>query len=142
MIFEIEIGLLTLGNAMSTSEKQTILLVDDEPSNILLVSTNLSDKYKIKAATSGQKALEIAKKDPEIDLVLLDIMMPEMDGFETCERLKSDPTTAHIPVIFLTGKDSVNDRSKGLSLGARDFIEKPIDMDMLKLWVQEHIRKG
>ncbi len=101
-----------------------ILLVDDTPENIDILGEVLKD-YKKSVALNGEKALKIVRlKKP--DLILLDIMMPEMDGFEVCRRLKSDPETADIPVIFITAKNSVEDETRGLELGAVDFIPKPI----------------
>src|SRR4051812_42308661 len=91
------------------SKKQTVLIVDDTPDNISLLSALLKDDYKIKIATNGVKALQLAGGAPAPDLILLDVMMPEMDGYETCSRLKADPATADIPVIFLTSKSQVAD---------------------------------
>ena len=88
---------------MTTSEdKKTILLVDDAPANIQVAREILKDTYKTRVATSGAKALELVKVAPAPDLILLDVMMPEMDGYEVCTRLKADPSTRDIPVIFLT----------------------------------------
>jgi putative two-component system response regulator len=106
--------------------KQVILIVDDTPDNITLLSALLKDKYKIKIATNGLKALHIASIDPSPDLILLDVMMPEMDGYETCKRLKENPQTNQIPVIFLTAKSQVSDEEMGLKLGAVDYISKPV----------------
>jgi putative two-component system response regulator len=106
--------------------KQTILLVDDTPDNIALLSALLKDRYKIKIATNGLKALQIASAEPSPDLILLDVMMPEMDGYEACRRLKAAPATADIPVMFLTAKIQPEDEEMGLSLGAVDYITKPI----------------
>lgn len=106
--------------------KQVILIVDDTPDNITLLSALLKDIYKIKIATNGVKALHIASTQPSPDLILLDVMMPEMDGYETCKRLKENPATAEIPVIFLTAKSQVSDEEMGLKLGAVDYISKPV----------------
>lgn len=106
--------------------KQVILIVDDTPDNISLLSGLLKDQYKIKIATNGLKALQIASATPSPDLILLDVMMPEMDGYETCRRLKADPVTSDIPIIFLTAKSQVQDEEMGLRLGAVDYISKPI----------------
>lgn len=106
--------------------KQVILIVDDTPDNITLLSALLKDKYKIKIATNGLKALHIASIDPSPDLILLDVMMPEMDGYETCRRLKDNPQTNQIPIIFLTAKSQVSDEEMGLKLGAVDYISKPV----------------
>ena len=98
-------------------EKPTVLVVDDTPDNLSLMSGLLKDDYKVKVANNGEKALKIAQSDNPPDLILLDIMMPGMDGYEVCERLKGDPATRDIPVIFLTAKVEVEDEKKGLELG-------------------------
>jgi CheY-like chemotaxis protein len=86
-----------------SAEAKTLLLVDDEPANIQIVNSILKDTYKTRVATNGVKALELANQDPAPDLILLDVKMPEMDGYEVCARLKSAGRTRDIPVIFLTG---------------------------------------
>ncbi len=111
---------------LDLQDKQTILIVDDTPDNISLLAALLKGRYKIKIATNGVKALQIASQAPYPDLILLDVMMPEMDGHETCRRLKANPETAQIPVIFLTAKSQVEDEETGLNLGASDYIAKPI----------------
>jgi putative two-component system response regulator len=108
------------------AEKKTILVVDDTPDNLSLMSSLLKDDYKVKVANGGEKALKIAATHPQPDLILLDIMMPGMDGYEVCQHLKSDPATRDIPIIFLTAKAEVEDEKKGLELGAVDYITKPI----------------
>lgn len=115
-----------MNDAQDQDAKQVILIVDDTPDNITLLSALLKDKYKIKIATNGLKALHIASIDPSPDLILLDVMMPEMDGYETCRRLKENPQTNHIPIIFLTAKSQVSDEEMGLKLGAVDYISKPV----------------
>lgn len=115
-----------MNEAHDQDVKQVILIVDDTPDNITLLSALLKDKYKIKIATNGLKALHIASIDPSPDLILLDVMMPEMDGYETCRRLKENPQTNQIPVIFLTAKSQVSDEEMGLKLGAVDYISKPV----------------
>jgi putative two-component system response regulator len=107
-------------------EKATVLVVDDTPDNLSLMSSLLKDDYKVKVANGGEKALKIAQSDNPPDLILLDIMMPGIDGYEVCQRLKSDPATRDIPVIFLTAKSEVEDEKKGLEMGAVDYITKPI----------------
>lgn len=109
------------------SEQRTVLIVDDAADNIRLISGILKGSYKTKAATSGEKALRIAQNSPQPSAILLDVIMPEMDGHEVCRRLKMDPATCNIPVIFVSGNDSEEERSKGLSLGAVDYCTKPID---------------
>ncbi len=117
------------------SDPKTILVVDDTPDNIHLLRGILHPAYKIKAATSGEKALKIAQKVPGPDLILLDVMMPEMDGHEVCRRLKLNPATSTIPVLFVTGMADDAERAAGLALGAADYITKPIAPDVLLLRV-------
>ncbi len=121
------------------SDKKTILIVDDTPANVSLLNNILKDRYKTKIATNGEKALKLAASDPAPDLVLLDVMMPEMDGYEVCERLKSDDVTQDIPVVFLTAKVAVEDETKGLSLGAVDYITKPISPPIVLERVKNHL---
>lgn len=109
-----------------TSERPLILVVDDTPENIEVLANVLRDQYEVKAALNGARALKIANTEPRPDMVLLDIMMPEMDGYEVCQLLKSNPSTSHIPVIFVTAKDDVSDEEHGFELGAVDYITKPI----------------
>lgn len=106
--------------------RATILVVDDTPDNLALMSSLLKDQYKVKVANGGEKALRVAQVDNPPDLILLDIMMPEMDGYQVLERLKNDPRTRDTPVIFLTAKSEVEDERRGLELGAVDYITKPI----------------
>ena len=106
-------------------DQPLILLVDDTPENLTLMSELLLDHYQVKVANSGARALRIAAESRP-DLILLDIMMPEMDGYEVCRRLKADPATAEIPVVFLTAKTEQADEQQGFDLGAVDYITKPI----------------
>lgn len=126
---------------MKQAEQQskTILVVDDAPSNIQIVNSILKDSYKIRIATNGAKALELAKTDPAPDLVLLDVMMPGMDGYEVCTRLKSDADTRDIPVIFLTGQTETEDETRGFSVGAVDYIHKPFSPAVVKARVETHL---
>lgn len=119
-------------------EKPVILVVDDVPDNLILASTLLKDLYKVKIATNGEKALVIAAADPP-DLILLDVMMPVMDGYETCFHLKEQPELADIPVIFLTAKGEVEDEEKGFQLGAVDYIVKPLTPPLLLSRVKTHL---
>ncbi|MBU3735851.1 MAG: two-component system response regulator [Methylobacterium sp.] len=107
-------------------EKPTILVVDDTPDNLALMSGLLRDHYKVKVANHGERALKIATSEDPPHLILLDIMMPDIDGYEICRRLKQDAATRDIPVIFLTAKSDVEDETRGLELGAVDYITKPI----------------
>ncbi|MFZ1640956.1 MAG: two-component system response regulator [Candidatus Contendobacter sp.] len=120
-------------------EGQTILIVDDTPDNITLLNALLGDHYKTKVATNGERALKIAAADPLPDLILLDIMMPGMNGYEVCQRLKANPQTTDIPVIFLTAKAQVEDEQKGLRLGAVDYITKPISPPILLARIETHL---
>ncbi len=106
--------------------KPLILIADDMPENIDVLAGVLQSQYQIKVALSGERTLEIASSAPRPDLILLDIMMPHMDGYEVCRRLKADPTTSEIPVIFVTAMDDTNDERRGFDLGAVDYITKPI----------------
>lgn len=123
----------------STSPARTILIVDDTPDNIALLSALLRDSYRLKVANNGEKALQIASSTPTPDLILLDVMMPDLDGYETCRRLKADVATASIPVIFLTAKAHPDDAKKGLSLGAVAYITKPINPADVLGCVAQHI---
>jgi putative two-component system response regulator len=123
---------------MSKGQKQTILAVDDTLSNIDVVKGVLSQDYVVQAALNGKMAISIIEKKKP-DLILLDIMMPEMDGYEVCQRLKSQAATKDIPIIFLTAKSQVEDETKGLALGAVDYILKPISPPILKERVKNHL---
>ncbi len=122
-----------------SDEQPTILVVDDTPANLKLASGLLKEHYRVKAANNGAKALQIAASDTPPDLILLDIMMPEMDGYEVCRRLKADPKTAGIPIIFLTAKAEVDDEAFGLELGAVDYITKPISPPIAMARIKTHI---
>jgi CheY-like chemotaxis protein len=126
---------------MNTKNKKlpTVLIVDDTPDNITLLSSLLKDKYNTKVANSGATALQIAVA-AQVDLILLDIMMPDMDGFETCRRLKADPRSSAIPVVFLTAKSQAEDEAMGRSVGAVDFLRKPVNPDVLFTRVAAHLR--
>jgi putative two-component system response regulator len=113
-------------DALDFADRATILVVDDTPDNLQLVSDLLKDKYKVQVANSGERALKVAMGENQPDLVLLDIMMPGMDGYEVCRRLIADPKTRDIPIIFLTAKATVEDEEMGFELGAVDYITKPI----------------
>jgi serine phosphatase RsbU (regulator of sigma subunit) len=123
----------------SVEQKKTVLVVDDAPANLQIVNSILKDDYKIRVATSGAKALVLVKVKPLPDLVLLDVMMPEMDGYEVCAQLKSAPETRDIPVIFLTGKTEANDETRGLEVGAVDYIHKPFSQAVVKARVHTHL---
>ncbi|MBP2230279.1 diguanylate cyclase domain-containing protein [Azospirillum agricola] len=115
-----------------------ILVVDDIPSNIHVLSRILKEDYDIYFATDGERALDLVQTRLP-DLVLLDIMMPGMDGYEVCTRIKSDPATHDIPVIFISAKSEVEDETRGLEVGAIDFITKPISPPIVKARVRNHL---
>lgn len=109
-----------------THGRPTVLVIDDTPENLELMQALLRDTYKVKGANNGLRGLQIAGSDAPPDLILLDIMMPGMDGYQVCERLKAEPKTREIPVIFLTAKADLADEERGFALGAVDYITKPI----------------
>jgi serine phosphatase RsbU (regulator of sigma subunit) len=119
--------------------QKLILIVDDTPTNIGVISGALRDCYKTKVANSGQKALALASAEEKPDLILLDVMMPEMDGYEVCSRLKADPATREIPIIFLTSQTSPDDETRGFEVGAVDYVHKPFSPAVVKARVRTHI---
>ncbi len=118
-------------------QKPAILIVDDAASNLQLLAQLLKDNYRIKVANSAKKALELAQLNP--DLILLDVVMPDMDGYEVCRHLKNDEKTREIPVIFITGKSSSEDEARGLLLGAVDYITKPIHPPIVAARIKTHV---
>ena len=124
---------------MQTKQKPTILVVDDTPDNITLLCSLLGEIYRNKVATNGKRAIAIAEAEPHPDLILLDIMMPEMDGYEVCRYLKSQESTRNIPIIFLTAKTQEGDETRGFELGAVDYITKPITPAILLARVSTHL---
>ncbi len=124
---------------LNLATRQTILLVDDTADNLTLMNDLLKDRYKIKIANSGAKALRITQVEIPPDLILLDVMMPEMDGHEVCRILKSDARTRDIPVIFLTAKSDPADEKMGLELGAVDYLTKPISPAIALARVKNHL---
>ncbi|WP_374604825.1 two-component system response regulator [Niveibacterium sp.] len=128
-----------MDNTLDGAKRPTLLVVDDTPDNLSLMSELLKDRYKVKIANNGEKALKIAESTSPPDLILLDIMMPGMDGYEVCQRLKEQPATRDIPVIFLTAKTDPEDEKKGLDLGAVDYITKPISPPIVLARVHTHL---
>ncbi len=120
-------------------KKPKVLIVDDTPDNIQILMGTLKDQYAIVAAINGEKALKMAVAEPRPDLILLDIMMPGMDGFEVCSRLKSDPETRDIPVIFLSALDDTANKVKGFTTGAVDYISKPFQPQEVHVRVNTHL---
>ena len=128
-------------NASTLVDKHiaTVLVVDDTPENLTLMGSLLRDHFMVKVANNGEKALKIAMSDTPPDLVLLDIMMPGLDGYEVCRRLKATAATRDIPVIFLTARSDPDDERMGLALGAVDYITKPISPPILLARVNTHL---
>jgi diguanylate cyclase (GGDEF)-like protein len=120
--------------------KPKILVVDDQPANIEVLAEILTIEYDVRIATNGHKALQIAQEQEPPDLILLDVMMPLMDGFDVCKRLKNDDATRHIPVIFVTALSSASDEEQGLNIGAIDYISKPFSIPVVRARVRNHIQ--
>jgi len=119
--------------------KARLLIVDDTPSNIHVLLEGLKDFYSITAATRGDKGLELARSDPRPDLILLDVVMDGMDGYQVLEALRQDVRTANIPVIFVTAQSEEKDEARGLALGAVDYITKPFRINIVRARVQNHL---
>ncbi len=117
----------------------TILVVDDTPSNISVLMEILRGEYRVLAAINGEQALKIARGDPPPDLILLDVMMPEISGYEVCQRLKAESSTRKIPVIFVTAMNQVEDEAQGFALGAVDYITKPVSPPIVKARVKTQL---
>ncbi len=124
---------------MITEKSATVLVIDDTPANLSLLNQLLREHYRVKLANGGARGLALVAAAPP-DLILLDIMMPEMDGYEVCRRLKADPATARIPVIFLTAKIETADEELGFELGAVDFIHKPIAPSIVLARIRTHLQ--
>ena len=124
----------------SKVDKPIVMIVDDTPTNIRVLAESLRTDYRIRVAPSGQAALELIERQGSPDLILLDIMMPEMDGYEVCRRLKENPATKGIPVIFVTARDDAVDEERGLRLGAVDYIVKPFHLPIVAARVHNHIK--
>jgi len=116
-----------------------LLIVDDALGNLMILSKKLGEQYQVQTAQSGQEALDILENGANIDLILLDVMMPEMDGYEVCRRLKQDSDTQEIPIIFVTSRSRVQDEAFGLSLGAVDYITKPFSIAIVRARVRTHV---
>ncbi|HPF17150.1 MAG TPA: diguanylate cyclase [Thermotogota bacterium] len=121
------------------SEKQTILIVDDVTQNIIILNATLKEEYNTLFAKNGEEALKVAK-ETKPDLILLDVMMPGMNGFEVCSELKKDEELKNIPIIFVTALNDTGNESEGLNLGAVDYIRKPFNIDIVKLRVRNHLQ--
>jgi diguanylate cyclase (GGDEF)-like protein/PAS domain S-box-containing protein len=125
-------------NILQKAQQPSILIVDDEPQNIHLLGQCLKDKYQILIATSGQQAIEKMSSPPYPDMILLDIVMPEINGFDVCRKIKNSAETKDIPIIFVSAKNSDTDEAKGLELGAVDFISKPFSPTIVQARVKTH----
>ncbi|OAI28829.1 putative bifunctional diguanylate cyclase/phosphodiesterase [Methylomonas koyamae] len=121
-------------------DNQKILAIDDMPTNLALLGLALQDDYQIQIATSGARGLELAQDDPP-DLILLDIMMPDMDGYETCRRLKLDPRLRDIPVVFITAMNDAEAETHGFALGAADYLTKPLNIEIARLRIRNLLER-
>lgn len=119
--------------------KPVVMIVDDTPTNVRILAEALRSDYRVRVASSGMTALDMIDKKSPPDLILLDIMMPEMDGYEVCRQLKNDPATKNIPVIFVTAMSDVANEEMGLNLGAVDYIVKPFHIPVVIARVRNHI---
>ncbi|CAM2010849.1 hybrid sensor histidine kinase/response regulator [Acanthopleuribacter pedis] len=124
---------------MSDNERQKILLVDDTPANLKILGQCLRDRYEVSVATSGAQALHMIWDRQTPDLILLDIVMPEMDGYEVCRRLKENPLSRDIPIIFVTALSEAGEETKGLELGAVDYVTKPFSPSIIRARVKNHL---
>lgn len=123
-----------------TKQKASVLVVDDTPDNLSLMSGLLKDLYRVKVANNGRTAIQIVRGPSPPDLVLLDIMMPEVSGYDVCRELKADPATRDVPIIFLTAMSEMEDERKGLEMGAVDYITKPISPPIVLARVKTHLQ--
>ncbi len=121
------------------SSAQTVLIIDDTPDNIDVIAGILNSAYKLKAALNGERGLAIARTQPVPDLILLDVMMPDIDGYEVLRRLHADPLTRNIPVIIISALSELEDEFKGLELGAVDYITKPVSPKIVEARVRTHL---
>ena len=120
------------------TERSSVLIVDDSRTNIAIMKDILSEDYEVFSALTGKEALKSARQE-NVDLILLDVVMPEMDGYEVCKRLKADQDTKNIPVIFVTSMSDMGDETKGLELGAIDYMIKPVRAPIIKARVRNHL---
>lgn len=127
------------GPPTECDELSTILVVDDAPENLQILSALLKGRYRVKLANSGERALRLLQDDPLPDLVLLDVMMPGIDGYEVCRRIKGDPRTASLPVVFVTSRAEAADEAIGLELGAVDYITKPVSPAITLSRLRTHV---
>jgi putative two-component system response regulator len=128
-----------MSEALDFTEKETVLVIDDAPDSLTMLNGLLKDSYRVKVANNGERGLKIAETLPHPDLILLDIMMPGMDGYEVCRRLKAKRETGQIPVIFLTAKGDVEDEQKGFDAGCVDYITKPVSAPIVRARVRAQL---
>jgi len=124
---------------MDIDNKPTVLIVDDVPENIMLLDEILSTDYIVSVATNGEKALKIAQSDAPPDIILLDVMMPGVDGFEVCRQLKAQSATRNIPVIFVTAMGEIKNEALGFEIGAVDYIHKPVSLPIVQARVRTQL---
>lgn len=132
----------SVSDATIEQHKPTVLIVDDIPDNLTLLYTLLKDTYNVKVANNGFTALTAIKNGIKPDIILLDILMPELSGYDVLDALKMDPNTRHIPVIFLTSMDEEMDEKYGLELGAIDYISKPISAPIVLSHIKAHLENS
>ena len=130
---------MNTASANGEQEKKVVHVVGDAPANIRVVNEILRNSYRVRVATNGAKALELANESPGPDVILLDVVMPGMNGYEVCESLKANPATRDIPVIFLTGQTETEDETRGFEAGAVDYIHKPFSPAVVAARVQTHL---
>jgi len=123
----------------SESAKNTVLVVDDSPDGLQILNEVLKRDYDVRLARGGEQALQAAMQKPQPDAILLDIMMPGIDGYEVCKRLKANNATKDIPVIFLTAKNDIEDAQRGFDVGGADYITKPVLPPVVLARIQTHI---
>jgi putative two-component system response regulator len=128
-----------LGGVGVSDNLPVVLIVDDKPENLVVLGESLQPGYRVRVANSGIRALEVARGAPRPDLILLDVMMPGLDGYGVLERLKADPSTSDIPVIFVTAIESAADEERGFALGAVDYIHKPVKPVVVRARVRNHL---
>jgi len=124
---------------MSQEDRKCVLIVDDSPENVSVIMNVLKDTYRTKVATNGFRAILLAESEDPPDLILLDVLMPDMDGYEVCRRLRENPVTEAIPVIFLTSQTGVEEEMRGFELGAVDYIHKPLSPPIIRARVKSHL---
>jgi len=129
-----------MSGSLDFTEKASVLVVDDTPDNLSLMSGLLKDRYRVKVANNGEKAIKIVQGDSPPDLILLDIVMPGLSGYDVCQILKADPATRDVPIIFLTAMTATEDEKKGLEMGAADFITKPVNPPIVLARVATHLQ--